>query len=248
MTLIAPVVVEAPAKLTVSLRVTGTRPDGYHLIDAEMVTLDLADALLITQSTRSILHVRGPFAFGVPTDRSNLVLRALELSGRTAEIDLRKVIPHGGGLGGGSADAAAVLRWAEFTDLEAASRLGADVPFCIVGGRARVRGIGEIVEPLPPKPRQFTLIVPPLAVSTPAVFGAWDELGGPVDTDTGNDLTAAAIHVVPELGRWRDRVAEATGTPVHLAGSGATWFVHGHHDDIDEALTPAKVIRTTSRA
>ena len=111
-----------------------------------------------------------------------------------------KRIPHGGGLGGGSADAAAVLRWAGFDDLVAASRLGADIPFCMVGGRARVRGIGEIVEPTWFQPLEVTLVVPPLHVSTPAVYRAWDELGGPT-ADGPNDLEPAALVVEPALAR-----------------------------------------------
>ena len=137
--------VAAHAKLTLSLRVTGVRDDGFHLIDAEMVSLALADRLEIVDASTSELTVSGPFADGVPTDGDNLCLRALELAGRSASIRLHKSIPHGGGLGGGSADAAAVLRWAECTDPIAASGLGADIPFCLVGGRARVTGIGEIL-------------------------------------------------------------------------------------------------------
>ena len=241
------VVEEAPAKLTLSLRVTGVRDDGYHLIDAEMVTLDLCDVLEIEPASRSSLHVSGPFAAGVPSDETNLVMRALALTGHGAEVRLLKQIPHGGGLGGGSADAAAILRWAGVTDTATAARLGADVPFCVHGGRAHVRGIGEIVEPLPVDRRPFTLVIPPLVVPTPAVFRAWDELGGPVDETTANDLTVAAIHVVPELARWRDRITEVTGRTAKLAGSGATWFVDGHQAGLDEALAPARVVTTFSR-
>ena len=88
MTLTAPVTLEAPAKLTVSLRVTGVSDDGYHLIDAEMVTLELSDALLIVPATRSSLEVTGPYATGIPTDGSNLVLRALELAGTISSSSL----------------------------------------------------------------------------------------------------------------------------------------------------------------
>lgn len=247
MTLTAPVTLDAPAKLTVSLRVTGVRDDGYHLIDAEMVTLDMSDALVLVPATRSSLDVTGPYAAGIPTDSSNLVLRALAVAGVTAEVRLLKRIPHGGGLGGGSADAAAILRWAGISDPVVALRLGADVPFCVHGGRARVRGIGEIIDALPPVHREFTLVIPPLVVPTPAVFRAWDELGGPTDDVTGNDLTAAAIHVVPELARWRDRITEATGQPAQLAGSGATWFVEGHQAGLDQALAPAQIVATRTQ-
>ena len=121
------VVVRAPAKLTWSLRVTGVRADGYHLLDAEFVSLDLADELHITEGSTGI-SVSGPYADGVPTDGSNLVARALAVTGRTAAVHVVKNIPHGGGLGGGSADAGAVLRWAGVDDPAIAARLGADVP------------------------------------------------------------------------------------------------------------------------
>jgi 4-diphosphocytidyl-2-C-methyl-D-erythritol kinase len=211
------------------------RDDGYHLIDAEMVTLDLADGLTVTPAATTTLTVSGPFAKGVPVDASNLVLRALALVRRTAAVDLDKQIPHGGGLGGGSADAAAILRWAGVDDLASTAALGADVPFCLAGGRARVTGIGEVVEPLPPLERTVTLVVPPLHVSTPAVYRAWDDLGGPTATGP-NDLEPAAIHVEPRLGTWRDRIGELCGQIPTLAGSGATWFVEGRRDDALDAL------------
>jgi 4-diphosphocytidyl-2-C-methyl-D-erythritol kinase len=239
---VAVVEVLAPAKLTLSLRITGARDDGYHLIDAEMVTLDLADRLSI-DAGGSGLSAGGPFAEGVPLDHTNLVAGALRLAGREAAVHVHKAIPHGGGLGGGSADAAAVLRWAGFTDLVAASRLGADIPFCVVGGRARVRGIGEIVEPLEPEALAITLVVPPLHVSTPAVYRAWDALGGPT-ADGPNDLEPAALHAYPELAEWRTRIARAAGVPPTLAGSGATWFLIGHHERLGERLEDATVVLT----
>lgn len=222
-------VVIAPAKLTWSLRITGVRPDGYHLIDAEMVSLSLHDVLTIDPG-RSGLAVTGRYAPGVPTDARNLVDRALTLAGVRAHVTIDKRIPHGGGLGGGSADAAGVLRWAGFTDPVAAASIGADVAFCLVGGRARVTGIGEIVEPLDFVERHVTLVIPPLGVSTPAAYRAWDELGGP-SGDGPNDLEPAAIAVVPELARWRDRIGQLSGHAPVLAGSGATWFLEGQHSD-----------------
>lgn len=217
----------APAKLTLSLRVTGVRDDGFHEIDAEMVSLSMHDVLTIDPS-REGLAVSGPYSAGMPLDNTNLVARALRLAGRTAHVTIDKQIPHGGGLGGGSSDAATVLRWAGFTDLVAAGRLGADIPFCMVGGRARVTGIGEIVEPLPHVALTVTLVVPPLAVSTPAVYRMWDHLGGPT-ADCANDLEPAALAVAPDLAMWRDRIGEACATVPTLAGSGATWFVLGDH-------------------
>jgi 4-diphosphocytidyl-2-C-methyl-D-erythritol kinase len=214
----------APAKLTTSLRIVGVRDDGYHLIDAEMVSLDLCDQLSFSEGDG--LEVIGGSGLSVPADDDNLVRRALRLVGRTAHIELRKRIPAGGGLGGGSADAAAVLRWARFTDLAAATSLGADVPFCLRGGRARVTGIGEGIEPLTFVERTYTLATPPFGCSTPAVYRAWDDLGGPTG-DGPNDLEAAALHVEPRLAAWRDELARATGRTPVLAGSGSTWFVEG---------------------
>lgn len=241
------VIVPAPAKLTLSLRITGVRPDGYHLIDAEMVTLELADTLTIDPSG-SGLSAAGPYSDGLPLDDSNLVARALVAAGRHAAVHVDKQIPHGGGLGGGSADAAAVLRWAGYTDLDGAARLGADVPFCLVGGRARVQGVGEIVDALPHLPMDLTLVIPPLSCSTPAVFEAWDELGGLEGADQScgspNDLTAAALVVEPLLAEWRDRIVEATGVRPTLAGSGATWFIEGHHRSLRDALPDAHVVLT----
>ena len=243
----------APAKLTLQLRITGTRSDGYHLIDAEMVTLDLCDELIVHPSESSSVEVvqvpgdghggANPPAWDLPTDGSNLVIRALELAGRTAHVEVRKRIPPGAGLGGGSADAAAVLRWAnqlaaaEANDAEAsrppapapiapvqAATLGADVALCLVGGRARVTGIGEIIEPLPFRDQAFVLWTPPVHVDTAAVYGTWDELGGPTGQNS-NDLEPAALAAYPELAAWRDEFAAASGRTPQLAGSGGTWFV-----------------------
>jgi len=213
----------ALAKLTLTLRVTGVRNDGFHLLDSEMVTLDLADDLTFTVNGTNEL----------PPD--NLVSRALVAVGRDAHVSLVKRIPIGGGLGGGSADAAAVLRWAGCTDLGLAATLGSDVPFCLVGGRAQVTGVGEVLAPLDydeVRGQAFTLLTPPFGVSTPAVYRAWDDLGGPT-AEGPNDLEPAALVVEPRLREWRDRLGRATGQQPVLAGSGSTWFVRGSYEDVD---------------
>jgi 4-diphosphocytidyl-2-C-methyl-D-erythritol kinase len=240
--------IAAHAKLTLDLRVTGVRDDGFHLIDAEMVTLDLADTVVVTACDGdSSLEVDGPYAEGMGTGADNLVLRALALAGARANVRLTKNIPHGGGLGGGSADAAAVLRWAGFDDMAAASRLGADIPFCMVGGRARVRGIGEIVEPMPHAAIDITLVIPPFGVSTPLVYKTWDSIGGPRHAGSpqgANDLEPAALVAEPRLLRVRDRIADAAGIAPLLAGSGSTWFLRGHYDWLAEALPESTVVLT----
>jgi 4-diphosphocytidyl-2-C-methyl-D-erythritol kinase len=218
--------VRARAKLTLSLRVTGRRADGYHLIDAEMVTIDLADTLTFADGDGLDIVDETGGGLAVTTGADNLVVRALEAVGRRAHVRLTKRIPSGAGLGGGSADAAAVLRWAGVDDPAAALALGADVPFCVGGGRARVTGIGEVVQPLPFIDASYTLAVPPFGCETAAVYRMWDEMGGP-SGERGNDLEPAAMRVEPRLAEWRDRLRDATGEEPRLAGSGATWFVAG---------------------
>ena len=215
----------SPAKLTLSLRITGQREDGYHFIEAEMVSLDLSDRIVISEGDG--LTIEGSeIGFNVQVDSNNLVTQALKLLNRKALIRLEKNIPSGAGLGGGSTNAAAILRWGGFTDLVKAASLGADVSYCIVGGRARVSGIGEVVEPLPFVEKTFTLLTPLFGVSTPAVYKHWDEMGGPVG-DNGNDLEPALLSYMPEAEQYKNRLAEISGKIPQLAGSGSTWFVEG---------------------
>lgn len=254
--------VRAPAKLTLSLAVVGVRPDGYHELRSEMVTVDLCDVVELAEGDGLVVVDEGvrpsglgavaaaagrvvPGTVAPPTPgRPNLVERALRAVGRTAAVTLRKRIPVGGGLGGGSADAAAVLRWAGCTDPGVAAGLGADVPFCVVGGRAMVEGIGERVSPLPFEERTFTLCVPPLAVDTAAAYRAWDRIGG----EGLNELTAAALAVEPRLAAWRDAFAAVAGAEPVLAGSGSTWWVEGGcpagHVEVGGEVAPLLGVRT----
>ena len=236
--------VRAPAKLTRALRVVGVRHDGYHLLAAEMATIDLADELEIEDGADGLEVVdevawvlgdgslsagRGgvaadPVPCAVPLGSENLVVRALATVGRRARVRLRKRVPAGAGLGGGSSDAAAVLRWAGALDPAVAAGLGADVPFCVVGGRALVSGIGESVEPLGFEDFTAVLVTPALTVATPDVYRAWDALGGP-SGEHGNDLEPAAVVVEPRLAWWRDLISSVAGARPRLAGSGGTWFL-----------------------
>jgi len=231
--------VEAPAKLTLSLRITGVRGDGYHLLDAEMVSIDLADSLLFSpgEGLEVVDEVGGlGSVLTVPAGGDNLVARALAVVGRSAHVRLVKRIPTGAGLGGGSADAAAVLRWAGVADAAVAVALGADVPFCVAGGRARVTGVGEVVESLACEAgAAYTHLTPPFAVSTVAAYRAWDRLGGPTG-DGPNDLEPAALAVQPALATWRDRLGDATGITPVLAGSGSTWWVPGAFPEVAGAV------------
>jgi 4-diphosphocytidyl-2-C-methyl-D-erythritol kinase len=236
----------APAKLTLSLAITGVRADGFHFIDAEMVSLAIADEIVITSGDSTAISVVGPYAVGVPTNEDNLVFKALSLVKRTADVHIVKNIPHGGGLGGGSTDAAAILRWAEFTDTDAAAALGADIAFCLSGGRAQVTGIGEILASLPHVTENFTLFIPPIRVSTPTVYAAWDALGGPRGLN-GNDLEPAALHAYPELAEWKSQIGNSTGQEPLLAGSGATWFIRGHETALTGLSDKVQVVYTSTQ-
>ena len=216
-------VVDACAKLTLSLRVTATRVDGYHELDAVMVSIDEPhDTLTIRHAARASLRVTGPFAEGVPPDASNLAWRAADACGATLEISLFKGIPSGAGLGGGSADAAAVLV-ALGADPALAASLGSDVPFCMRGGRARVRGIGDVVEPVEPQQLSVVVATPRFGCVTADVYRAWDALGGP--RDEVNDLQPAAQHIEPRLDAFRRDLEISAGARAILAGSGSSYAV-----------------------
>ncbi len=222
--------IDAPAKLTRGLRVVGTLPGGFHAIEAEFVSLSLSDEVLVefdvAESTVAAWGAEPELGMDwshIPTNRDNLAIKALELVGRSAAIVLQKRIPAGGGLGGGSADAAAVLRAARFRgDPETLAVLGADVPFCLRGGRARVTGLGERLEPLAYEELTFTLVIPPFSISTAAVYAAYDRVGS---GGGSNDLLAAAVEVEPALGEALEHFERRFGAAPTLAGSGSTFFV-----------------------
>ncbi|WP_394154759.1 4-(cytidine 5'-diphospho)-2-C-methyl-D-erythritol kinase [Loktanella salsilacus] len=176
----------APAKVNLTLHVTGQRDDGYHLLDSLVVFADVGDQLTVTPSPDLRLTVGGPFAMGVPTDDRNLVMQAAralaDLRGVTqgAAIKLDKSLPHSAGIGGGSSDAATALRLlADFwhvaplpADHPAVAALGADVPVCLSGpGPLRMQGIGDHVTPAPALPDcALVLVNPKVDTPTPAVF------------------------------------------------------------------------------
>lgn len=234
----------SPAKLTVELAVTGLREDGYHLIDAEMVALDYHDTIDIADGDYLEIEEAASGLSVQPGD-DNLISKALRLAQKRAGVRVKKRIPAGAGLGGGSSNAATVLAWAGFDDEIVAASLGADVAFCLVGGRARVTGIGEVVRPLAFVERTFTLLTPPIGVSTPLVYKVWDEMGGP-SGENGNDLEPAALRAFPELSRWRDALGDVAGVVPRLAGSGGTWFVEGEYQlELDGVVSVvAKTVRS----
>jgi 4-diphosphocytidyl-2-C-methyl-D-erythritol kinase len=247
-----PVTELAPAKLNLCLHVTGRRPDGYHLLDSLVVFAGVADRVTVREGSGTTLTLSGPEAEQLTADANNLVLRAARAMGATAvAIDLEKLLPLASGIGGGSADAAATLRaLARLTGLPLPSdaavlALGADVPVCLSGRAARMRGVGEDLTPLPALPALWVVLVNPrVPVPTPAVFTALAARENPplpdlppsvlrsaVDfaawlaAETRNDLVAPAIQVAPVLGQVQLALASMRGCLLaRMSGSGGTHF------------------------
>lgn len=248
------------AKLTLSLRVLGRRADGYHEIDALTVSVsEPHDELTIELGGSDVtLELSGRATTGVTAGRDNLAVRAVHALLATVDdarrpsgvrVAIRKEIPASAGLGGGSADAAAVLvaldhqldlgLTADELALIAAG-LGSDVPFCVRGGAARMRGRGERIDRATVPRFRVLVAVPPLSIATPAVYRAWDEMGGPVSTrvvrapsglgDLANDLEPAAERVEPRLAAFRTQLEATVSAPAILAGSGSACAVLYEHD------------------
>lgn len=181
----------APAKINLTLHVTGQRADGYHLLDSLVTFASVGDRLNIVPGNALSLTVEGPEAAGVPADFDNLALRAASLiQDDGAALVLQKHLPAASGIGGGSADAAAAWRgmiclndeaYNAFsagsdhhfkTHIQALTRLGADVPMCIGCKPMRARGIGDQLDVVPLPTLYAVLVNPRLPVSTPSVFKA----------------------------------------------------------------------------
>ena len=198
------VTVLAPAKLNLSLDVVGTLPNGYHDLDMVMQTIDLYEKITLRRSNDLSLTLPGSF---VPVNDKNTAVKAalafFDYTGLLAGVDMTiyKRVPVRAGMAGGSADAAAVLvglnelygarlSAAELCALGA--QVGADVPFSIVGGTARVTGVGDILEPLKPcPPCFFTVCMPAGGISTPQAYARYDRIG----TDVRPDSAAAAAAI-----------------------------------------------------
>ncbi|SIS59044.1 4-diphosphocytidyl-2-C-methyl-D-erythritol kinase [Roseivivax lentus] len=236
----------APAKINLTLHVTGQRPDGYHLLDSLVVFAALGDMVRVEEAETLSLAVTGLMAAGVPDGEDNLVLQAARFLDpvRGARIVLEKHLPSAAGIGGGSSDAAATLRalsalWGVPLPRNCLS-LGADVPMCLAPGAQRVSGIGEGALPLSGLPSLPAVLVNPgLSVPTPDVFAALKEKNHPpmparlpalgdfgaltrfLDT-TRNDLTAPASAQAPEIGTVLEALEDAR--IARMSGSGATCF------------------------
>lgn len=243
----------APAKVNLALHVTGKRPDGYHLLDSLVVFAQVGDRLTLKRSDTATLTVTGPFANGVPTGSENLIWKAHALvdGAPTLDIHLEKNLPHAAGIGGGSADAAAVLRsltgylQRPMPTCNEILSLGADVPVCLSDAPQRMQGIGEKLAPSPfLPPLHIVLVNPGVSVPTGSVFQGLATVDGAPMTAMNwgfgrdaqdrfidwlatqrNDLEAPARSLAPEIGPVLDSLMATGGCKlVRMSGSGATCF------------------------
>ena len=269
------VTVQAPAKINLYLHVTGKRPNGYHDLDSVIVFTTVHDVITVTPHDTLTVQVSGPFGNRVTAlSNNNLAIRAARLLAELvgipakAKITLNKILPVSAGLGGGSADAAAVLRalcrlWLIFPnekELAAlALTLGADVPVCLKGCAAHVSGIGEAIKPLRlgAAPAAVVLVNPGVPLSTKSVFQAHR---GPYSSprpfnffpsnfhdlarslaQRSNDLTDAAKALCPEIDEVLNALNRTAGCQLaRLTGSGPSCF--GLFDGIKDAKTAATQI------
>ncbi len=231
----------APAKINLTLHVTGQRADGYHLLDSMVVFADAGDQITFDPAPAMSIGVTGPFAKGVPVDARNLLWKAAALAGVTGHITVVKNLPHGAGIGGGSSDAGALLR--ALGSRDSGLTLGADVPVCRIARAARMSGIGEQVVPLETVPELHAVLVNPgVHLPTPQVFkkltqktnapmpsvlptwGAARDLRTWLSTQR-NDLQAPAMAQAHEIAEVINVLSKEDGQElVRMSGSGATCF------------------------
>ncbi len=204
----------APAKINLTLHVTGQRDDGYHLLDSLVMFAGVGDVLTISPGNLNALTVVGPEAKGVPADAGNLVTQVASKlwQGHPLDIHLEKNLPAAAGIGGGSADAAACFRGLsfllensdatfdadQFADMAMRELLdvGADIPMCMASKSARIGGIGDQIELLGDAPQLAILLVNPrVSVPTPAVFSALKNRNNPAMTDMPSDMSDTSAFV-----------------------------------------------------
>jgi 4-diphosphocytidyl-2-C-methyl-D-erythritol kinase len=222
------------AKINWSLRVTGKRADRFHDLETVFQLISLHDTLTFSESDRLIVTCDDRT---IPTDDRNLVVKAARALGvdRVA-IHIEKRIPSGGGLGGGSSNAAATLTTlAKMFGIDRpleplALQLGSDVPFFLVGGTAYATGRGEVITPLPDAPElPLLLVLPRERVSTAEAFRALQRFSPPLGIDAygdmanfTNDFEAPVFARFPQLGAWKARLYDRGATWAAMSGSGST--------------------------
>lgn len=268
----------APAKVNLTLAVTGRRSDGYHLLDSVVAFTDFGDRISVMPAEEVTLAVDGPFAAGVPVDEGNLVFRAAQIlrqsvAGREgAAIRLTKNLPVASGIGGGSSDAAQTLllldrMWEtglSRTDLASlALMLGADVPVCLEGRACRMRSIGERVDRLRLPECGIVLVNPMVPCSTAAVFKRRDGAFSPMPDDLPDLSTLSGLCIaVDQVGNdlLTPAISECPEIGVVLASlegvpgvrahgmSGSGATCFGLFDDAATAKRASDALRTAQQA
>ena len=265
----------APAKLNLSLDVVGILPGGYHALDMVMQAVSLYEQVTLRRSVDLVVRIPGS---RIPTGPKNTAYKAALaffyytglLAG--ADITIRKSVPVRAGMGGGSADAAAVLvglntlygAHLSMTELCAlGASVGADVPFALMGGTCRVQGLGDLIKALPPCPDcWFTVVMPGYGISTPAAFAAYDQIGSPTHPDCAaqetairsgdlNGLCSAAGNALEVCAGGADTAALKEALTAHgaraalMTGSGAAVF--GIFETEDAARQAAAALEAAGR-
>jgi len=242
--------IKAFAKINLFLHVLGKNERGYHLLDSLFVFSDIGDDIVLSRNDNEkiIITADGEFGYDVPTDDGNLAVKAAKAFGieKGLNIRLTKNVPVSSGIGGGSADAAAVIRGLiEMYGLQLsadeitnkAADIGADVPACVYSKSCRIAGIGEKIEPFPVNDKFKIILVNPLRkIMTKDIFGIGvKNFSEKADIDknnllaslknTRNDLVEPASQLVPEIKNIVKALNETDGCALAgMSGSGATCF------------------------
>lgn len=265
----------AYGKINLGLDVLGKRDDGYHDLDMIMQSVDLSDLITIAKNDSGEITVKSSTT-KIPNDKSNLAYRAAKLLieefniEKGVEIEIEKNIPISGGMAGGSADCAAVLigmnklfklKLTEQQLMARGVRLGADVPFCIMGKTARAEGIGEVLTPIPNKLKGYLVIAkPPISVSTGFAYGQIDKVKiknrpnteGIIEAVKENDLNSLAERIcnvfeevtIPEhkeIEEIKTKLKDCGALNAMMSGSGPTVF--GIFDDKKKAMETVNCLK-----
>jgi len=233
----------SPAKVNLALHVIGQKSNTYHILDSLVVFANVGDELSLAPHSGSIhLEVIGPESDNVPTGEENLVIQAAVLAGLTeGSLTLKKQLPVASGIGGGSSNAAAVFRLAQVIPEDNGKSLGADIPVCLFGQAARMRGTGDMIDPVINLPDLFSVLVNPRRqVSTSVIFetlttknnAPMSEMPSELNYQgfvdwlklQRNDLQSPAMKYEPMIGRILDALAATGADVVRMSGSGATCF------------------------
>lgn len=260
--------VTAHAKVNLTLHVIGQLPNGYHNLQSLVGLTDFGDQIYLSPASGFEFQVTGPFSQGIPLDDRNLVVRAAQFMANKysreleCKVVLEKNLPMASGIGGGSSDAAAVMKalsqyWSvPLPNVDELMALGADIPVCMSSGLTLMEGAGEQVTPLAPPPAWGLLLINPnVGVSTPAVFNALSRKNNPQMEkvtehchDIGwlcnqrNDLEPPAVAMVPEVAAVLDAISTTPHCKVaRMSGSGATCF--GVFADVNAAQTAAETLK-----